>query len=113
MSDGVQQLVTEVAQVTGAAMPDVLAAESPALRDHVARADDFYFVGLIGGKDVGKSALVNALVGQPITDFTAFGPGTETVIAYAHQSRAQAVRALLDREAPERFQIVTHAVASL
>lgn len=113
MSDGVQQLVAEVAQVTGAAMPDVLASESPALRDDIARRDDLYFIGLIGGKDVGKSALVNALVGQAITDSTAFGPGTETVIAYAHQSRSQAVRDLLDREAPGRFQIVTHSVAAL
>jgi GTPase Era involved in 16S rRNA processing len=113
MSDGVQQLVAEVAQVTGAAMPEVLAAESPAFRADTARRDDIYLIGLIGGKDVGKSALVNALVGQPITDSTAFGPGTETVIAYAHQSRTQAVRELLDREAPGRFQIVTHSIASL
>ena len=40
-----------------------------------------YIVGLIGGKDVGKSSFVNALVGRPITEQSSHGPGTEAVIA--------------------------------
>jgi len=52
----------------------------------------FYLVGLIGGKDVGKSALVNALAGRDITATSAYGPGTEGVIAYAHVSQEKALR---------------------
>ena len=117
MSD-IQQLVTEVAQVTGAELPHVLDADSPVLRDEALksgqRADDPpYLIGLIGGKEVGKSALVNALVGQRITNSTSYGPGTEIVVAYVHHDQVAAVKPLLDREAPGRYQIVVHSLEHL
>src|SRR5216110_1639773 len=106
----IQQLVSEVAQVTGAELPAVMDDDAPVLRDEAmasAESDaSFYLVGLIGGKEVGKSALVNALVGEPITQSTSFGPGTEQVVAYVHQSHAAAIKALLEREAPGRYRIV-------
>ena len=73
MSSDIQQLVAEVAQVTGAALPNGLDGDAPVLRDEALKRDGDttpYLIGLIGGKEVGKSALVNALVGQPITDST-------------------------------------------
>src|SRR4051794_31006199 len=110
----IQQLVNDVAQVTGAPLPTLMDDDAPVLRDEAMAAgeDDgsFYLIGLIGGKEVGKSALVNALVGQPITESTAYGPGTEQVVAYAHESQAGAVKELLEREAQGRFRIVTHAI---
>src|SRR5438094_1287221 len=112
MSDGIQQLVSDVAQVTGASLPQVLDDDSPVLRDKN-DAESFYLVGLIGGKDVGKSALVNALVGEQITASTAYGPGTETVVAYAHEGQVQPVRELLERSAPGRYTIVAHKVLRL
>ena len=118
MSNDIQQLVTEVAQVTGAELPHILDADAPVLRDEALkfceRADDPpYLIGLIGGKEVGKSALVNALVGQRITDSTSYGPGTEIVVAYVHHDQVAAIKPLLDREAARRYQIVVHSLEHL
>ena len=115
MNTQVTQLAREVAAMTGARLPDVMEEDSPTLRADALLADDesFYLVGLIGGKEVGKSAIVNALVGEPITASTAFGPGTDHVVAYVHESQADDVRELLEREAPQRHRIVTHAIERL
>lgn len=111
MNGEVQQLVSEIAQTTGAALPAVMDGDAPVLQQ--VGESPFYFVGLIGGKEVGKSALVNALVGQPISESTSFGPGTEEVIAYAHRDLVDAVAAVLKREAPSRHRIVTHSIDRL
>jgi hypothetical protein len=119
MTPTVEQLVRETLELTGADRPALLEDNAPILAEQVVRPaegdgeEGFYLVGLIGGKEVGKSALVNALVGRPITAITSHGPGTETAIAYAHQSQEAALRELLDREVPGRFRIVTHDADSL
>jgi hypothetical protein len=118
MTPAVEQLVRETMELTGADTPQLLEDDAPVLSDEALGADGdaaggFYLVGIIGGKDVGKSALVNALVGRPITAITSHGPGTETVVAYAHGSREPALRALLEREVPGQFRIVTHDSAHL
>ena len=77
------------------------------------RPTAFIWLGLIGGKDVGKSSLVNALVGEAITKATSFGPGTETVIAYAHEAQVPALKHLLDREVSGQYRIVSHRIATL
>ena len=115
MTTDLEQLVQEVRDLTGADQPEVLQGDAPVL---VADAlsgdgDGFYLVGLIGGKDVGKSALVNALVGQEITERTSHGPGTEIAIAYAHEAQEPALRKLLDAQVPGRFRIVTHSIPRL
>src|SRR3954471_4577526 len=114
MSTAIQQLIADVADVTGSAPPAVLAGDAPVLQDEALAAsgnDQPYFVGVIGGKDVGKSALINALVGEPISASTSFGPGTETVVAYVHQTQLPVVKALLDREAPGKHQLIVHTIA--
>src|SRR6266576_1223943 len=112
MTPAVEQLVRETVELTGAEPPELLEEDAPVLADGALETDadggGFYLVGMIGGKDVGKSALVNALVGRAITAITSYGPGTEWVIAYAHTSQERALRALLEREVPGRFRIVTH-----
>jgi GTPase Era involved in 16S rRNA processing len=116
MTPAVEQLVRETMELTGASTPQLLEDDAPVLADEAMElrepgdddGGDFYLVGIIGGKDVGKSALVNALVGRPITAITSHGPGTETVVAYAHASREPALRALLEREVPGQYRIVTH-----
>jgi GTPase Era involved in 16S rRNA processing len=116
MPTEIQQLIADVSEVTGAPAPAVLASDEPVLQDDafIPSADQApYFIGLIGGKDVGKSALVNALVGESISDSTSFGPGTETVIAYAHQSQLDAVKKLLGQAAPDRFRIIPHTIDRL
>ena len=72
-----------------------------------------YLIGLIGGKDVGKSSFVNALVGQNISEQTSHGPGTEVVVAYAHEAMVKPLRELLDREVPGRFKIYAHSIPRL
>jgi hypothetical protein len=119
MTPAVEQLVRETMELTGADTPQLLEDDAPVLSDEALEmaapedakgADDggFYLVGIIGGKDVGKSALVNALVGRNITAITSHGPGTEIVVAYAHASRAAALKELLEREVPGQYRVVTH-----
>lgn len=116
MTPALEQLVRETVDLTGTAAPELLDEDAPVLADDALAEQDeneFYLVGLIGGKDVGKSALINALVGKPITAVTSTGVGTESVIAYAHASQQAALRQLLEREVPGQFRIVTHDLASL
>jgi hypothetical protein len=117
MTPLVEQLVRETLELTGADRPALMQDDAPILVEDVVRPADeqegFYLVGLIGGKEVGKSALVNALVGRPITAITSHGPGTEVAVAYAHGSQEAALRELLNRAVPGRFRIITHAVEDL
>ena len=115
MTAEVEQLVRETMELTGAARPELMEENAPVLsQDALASADDsFYLVGLIGGKEVGKSALVNALAGRNITAITSYGPGTDGAIAYAHVSQEQRLRELLDRTVPGQYRIVTHQLANL
>jgi hypothetical protein len=117
MPTDLDQLVRDAASVTGATMPRLMEADAPTLVADRAvpsppdDARDVYFVGLIGGKEVGKSAMVNALAGRPITAVTSFGAGTEGVVAYVHASRAEATKELLEREAAGQYRIVVHNLA--
>ena len=114
VSDAAMDIVRQAVELTGQPAPAMLDDDAPVLLDESpTQAAGFYLVGLIGGKEVGKSALINALVGKPITQQTSHGPGTETVIAYCHKSHATALAALLDREVPGRYQIITHEVNAL
>ncbi|HEV2295527.1 MAG TPA: GTPase domain-containing protein [Tepidisphaeraceae bacterium] len=108
-----EQLVHEVTDLTGSAAPDVFDQDAPVLRAETVADEGFYLVGLIGGKEVGKSALVNALAGQIIAESTSYGRGTEAVLAYAHVSQADAVTELLRREVPGKFRVITHELPHL
>ncbi len=116
MNADLDHLVREAMSLTGAAAPAVSEENAPVLNQSVlvpASDDPLYLIGLIGGKDVGKSSLVNALVGRSITRRSSHGAGTESVIAYVHHSREGELRSLLESEAPGRFTIVTHDMAHL
>jgi len=115
MTADVEQLVRETIELTGAEQPRLLDRDAPVLDAGALNAgvDDFYIVGLIGGKEVGKSALVNALAGKTITETTAHGPGTEVAIAYVHSSQVEALRQLLNRIVPDRYRIISHDVNDL
>ncbi|MGF1634596.1 MAG: GTPase [Phycisphaerae bacterium] len=111
-ADGLPALVAEACALTDATPPAVLDDDSPVLTDQVAPAE-IYFVGLIGGKEVGKSSFVNALVGQEVTRATSHGPGTSRVVAYCHRAAAESAVELLDREVPDAYDLVTHDEPSL
>lgn len=107
----IERLVQDVVDLTGAPPPELLADDAPVLQPDVDQS--LYFVGIIGGKDVGKSSLVNALVGQTITQPSSHGPGTEQAIAYAHADAEPRLRQQLSRIAPDAFRIVTHRIDAL
>jgi len=115
MIDQYRQLVHEIADLIGSSPPPLVEDDAPVLASDALHHDGagLYLVGLIGGKDVGKSALVNAIVGQEITARTGFGPGTDIVIAYAHRDQARPLSELLAREVPGEFRIVQHEVPQL
>ena len=122
MSPDLDQLVSDAAELTGAAKPSWLEDGAPVLTETDAFPEgtldgngdgSAYLIGIIGGKDVGKSALVNAIVGREITRRTSHGPGTETVIAFAHASRVTALRELLEREVPGKYTIIPHELPHL
>lgn len=116
MSATLEQLVNEVIDITGAPKPVIYEDDAPILSTQALNESQdqaFYLVGLIGGKEVGKSAMVNALVGQEITKSTSFGEGTQIVTAYAHTSQVVYLRELLDREVPNKYKIVTHDIQHL
>jgi len=110
MTPALEQLVREAMELTGANKPSLMEEDMPVLSDQalVDQDNGYYLVGLIGGKDVGKSALVNALVGKNITPVTSHGAGTEVVIAYGHKSQEQPLRELLEREVSGQYKLVLH-----
>ena len=110
MTDDLHNLVDEAVALTGADAPGLLNAESPTLGD---LRGDLYLVGLIGGKEVGKTSLVNALVGEELSAPVGHGRGTETAIAYAHEAAVDALRPVLDEAVPGKYRIVTHANPAL
>jgi hypothetical protein len=110
MTPALEQLVREAMELTGANKPSLMEEDAPILADQALVDQDsgYYLVGLIGGKDVGKSALVNALVGKNITAVTSHGAGTEMVIAYSHKSQEQSLRELLEREVSGQYKLILH-----
>jgi hypothetical protein len=106
-----EQLVRETMEFTNSGGPEMLEADSPALASD--EIGGIYLVGLIGGKEVGKSALVNALAGAIITTETSHGPGTQGAVAYVHRSRRAEAETLLERTVPGSFHIVAHDEAKL
>jgi hypothetical protein len=109
----IESLIRQAVELTDVPAPALLDDDAPVFREENPAADAIYLVGLIGGKEVGKSALVNALVGSPITNETSHGPGTETAIAYVYRPRQAELKRLLEREAPSRFTIVPHDQSAL
>lgn len=77
--------------------------------DH-ALADDLVICGILGGKDIGKSTLINALAGTRVSvDESEVGRGTDRPRAYVHRSRRDALlRRLSNSGARGDVDLVLH-----
>ena len=106
----IEQLVAEVARECDTSLPTMLSDQSAAF---VGAGDEFYFVGVIGGKDVGKTTLVNVLAGTELARPTGHGEGTRDALAYVHRDIESRVRQSLDKIIPGRYSVVTHAIEHL
>jgi hypothetical protein len=112
METHLQEIVDEIVALTGAAGPDML-REDAAVLAASALEGDFYVIGLIGGKEVGKSALVNALAGRELSRSSSHGAGTDRAIAYLHRSRVDKVRAMMEESASGGYELVPHEIEAL
>ncbi|HEX8343030.1 MAG TPA: hypothetical protein VF624_19160 [Tepidisphaeraceae bacterium] len=103
-----QQLIDDVAALTGEAPPPWAGAEAPTLQS---TADEsLYLIGVIGGKDVGKSSLINSLLRTAIAGVSATGEGTARGLAYVHEADVDALRRLLDPLIAGRYDVIPHRV---
>lgn len=80
-----------------------------------AQGDGLIVCGLAGGKDVGKSTLINALAGATITsDTREVGRGTERPLAYVHEAaRRAAAERLGGVSHPWQLEVAPHRVDAI
>ncbi len=106
-SSELSNLVSDVVQLCGSEKPIWMNPDAPVLKtenDH----SSLYLIGVIGGKDVGKSSLINALIGETLAGVSNIGEGTSKALAYVHQADREAARVILDELAPDQYQIILH-----
>ena len=112
-ADTIESLVHDVTRVAGVELPALMTDAAATFSPQDASSGGFYLIGLIGGKDVGKSSLANAIAGVALGTPSNVGEGTRLATAYVHRAIEVPVRALLDAAVPGRFAIVVHEHASL
>jgi hypothetical protein len=109
MKDDLTQLVHDVSSTLAVEPPRLLADDSAALQPGTSSGDaPPYLVGLIGGKDVGKTSLANAIAGTQLTAPIGHGRGTQRAIAFVHERAEAHVEPLLRQEAGEALLVVPH-----
>lgn len=97
-----------------AAMLHTPPAELAAGSDQAMR-DELVVCGILGGKDVGKSTLINALAGQVVSaDLAEAGHGTEGPIAYVHEQATAGVQRRLGPAARlATVQLAAHQIDAI
>ena len=90
---------------------DLMAMDPVALARQVGSAadDPLFLYGIVGGKDVGKTSIINQLAGANISlDTDLLDEGTHIAVAYCHQQDRRALKKRFVREAGDRIKVVTH-----
>lgn len=120
-----ETLVDNVRRFTGAEAPAVLRPDSPALDPHSpiaatpSQSDSTtlnerpYLVAIVGGKDVGKTSLANAIAGAELAQPTNTGEGTRIAHCYVHDASTAWLEQHLQSLLPGRFQIRSHSIHTL
>ncbi len=71
--------------------------------------DDLFLYGIIGGKDVGKTTLINQLAGSRISiDTNILDEGTKQAVAYCHQDDLKALKTRLGDSESSRVLFARH-----
>lgn len=74
-----------------------------------AEQDALFLYGIVGGKDVGKTSLINQLAGSKISlDTDVLDEGTNVAVAYCHREDISPLRKRLASEVDERLTYVPH-----
>ncbi len=74
-----------------------------------AETDMLFLYGIVGGKDVGKTSLINQLAGSRISiDSDILDEGTKTAVAYCHQNDVAALQKRFMAEIGERVKTIPH-----
>ncbi len=72
-------------------------------------ADMLFLYGVLGGKDVGKTSMINLLAGARISiDSDLIDEGTKTCVAYCHQDDATHLRNRLNSEQNSEIEFACH-----
>jgi hypothetical protein len=103
-----RQVVADLGRITGLEVPELFDAE-------VRRDEPVLFVyGLLGGKDVGKTTLINALAEAKISiESPGISTGTNVPVVYVHHDDVPAVRERLAADVGLDFELRTHDRAVL
>jgi hypothetical protein len=74
-----------------------------------ADADAIFLYGIVGGKDVGKTTLINHLAGTTVSlDTDIVDEGTCVTVAYCHRADLAALKQRLGLKTVDRLQFVAH-----
>lgn len=72
-------------------------------------ADMLFLYGVLGGKDVGKTSMINLLAGARISiDTDLIDEGTKACVAYCHQDDLDHLRSRLNTEQARTIEFVRH-----
>ncbi len=93
----------ELSHLTGLDPPNL------AFQSGTSEEDSLFLYGIVGGKDVGKTSLINQLAGAKISNDTdILDEGTRIAVAYCHRDDLSVLKKRLASEIGERLAYVPH-----
>jgi hypothetical protein len=97
------RICAELSRMTGLEPPPLHPAELDV------NTAPLFIYGILGGKDVGKTTLINALAGATISaEHREIGPGTRIPVAYVHHDDAPALQDRLASDPGLEFELAVH-----